>query len=167
MTLSYQRIVVPLDGSELAARALIHAETLATLANARLVLIQVVPSSAMLVSETTMSSTGLGLPTVDPFFSAAQYDSIEDTLNDEAQAILNEAAAPLRARNLQVDTVILMGAPADAILTYATQEKADMIVMSTHGRSGLSRLVYGSVAEAILRRAPCPILLIRAASEPQ
>jgi nucleotide-binding universal stress UspA family protein len=165
MTVSYQRILVPLDGSELAARAMPHAEALATLAGARLVLLQVIPSAAMLVSETAVGTPGLGLPTVDPFISASQYEAVEETLANEAKTTLDAAAAPVLANALQVDTVILKGTPADAILTYAKAENIDLIVMSTHGRSGLARMVYGSVAENVLRHAPCPILLVRVASE--
>lgn len=165
MTISYQRILVPLDGSELAARALPHAQALAALAGARLILLQVIPSTAMLVSETAVGTPGLGLPTVDPFLSASQYETVETTLAEEAQKILDEAAAPLRAESLPVDTIILKGMAADAILAYAKEEKIDLIVMSTHGRSGLARMVYGSVAENVLRHAICPILLVRVAGE--
>jgi nucleotide-binding universal stress UspA family protein len=164
MTVSYQRILVPLDGSELAAGAIPHAEALATLAKARLVLLQVVPSTAMLVSETAAASPSLGLPTVDPLVSSGQLETIEEAITTEANTILGEAAAALRAKSLQVDTVILQGAPADAILTYAKNEQIDLIVMATHGRTGLARALFGSVAESVLHHAACPVLLIRVAT---
>jgi nucleotide-binding universal stress UspA family protein len=165
MTVSYQRILVPLDGSERAATALLHAETIAKFANARVVLLNVIPSAAMLVSETAVSSPGMGLPTVDPYVSASQFEEVEQSLAQEAQTILESAATPLRANSLQVETVILKAAPADGILTYANENQIDMIVMSTHGRTGLARLVFGSVAESVLRRATCPVLLVRVAGE--
>ena len=165
MSLAYQRILVPLDGSERAAAALSHAETIASLAKARLVLLQVIPSSAMLISETAMASPSMGLPTADPFVSPTQYESIEQSLAIDAQKTLDEAAAPLRANGLEVETVMLQGTPAEAILVYATDNKVDLIVMSTHGRTGLTRIVFGSVAENVLRRSPCPVLLVRVASE--
>jgi nucleotide-binding universal stress UspA family protein len=164
MTVSYQRILVPVDGSELAAGAIPHAEAIATLAKAQVVLIQVIPTTAMLVSETASASPGLGLPTVDPFVSSAQFDSMEDTIVGEAKKTLETAAAALRASSLQVDTVIFQGAPSDGILTYANEHKIDLIVMATHGRTGLSRALFGSVAESVLHRAPCPVLLVRVAS---
>lgn len=165
MTISYQRILVPLDGSERAAAALPHAETLAKLTNARLVLLQVIPSAAMLISETAVSSPDMGLPTVDPFLSASQYETVENTLAQEAQTTLESAATPLRANSLQVETVILAGVPAEAILSYVSDNQIDLIVMSTHGRTGLARLVFGSVAESIVHRASCPVLLVRVAGE--
>ena len=161
MTVPYQRILVPLDGSARAAMALLHAETLAKLANARVVLLQVIPSAAMLVSETAVSTPGMGLPTVDPFLSASQYESVEKSLEEEARHTLNTAAAPFVAKSIPVETVILKGAPAEAILTYASEQKIDLIVMSTHGRTGIARLVFGSVAENVLHHASCPVLVVR------
>jgi nucleotide-binding universal stress UspA family protein len=165
MTVSYQRILVPLDGSERATAALDHAATLAKLANAHLVLLQVIPSAAMLVSETAVASPGMGMPTLDPYLSTTQYQSVEESLKEEARKHLDEAAAPLLANAIQVETVILQGAAADSILAYASEKNIDMIVMSTHGRTGLARLVFGSVAENVLRRATCPVLLVRVAGE--
>lgn len=165
MTVSYQRILVPLDGSHRAAVALDHAETLTTLAHARLILVHVLPSTAMLVSETAVATSDMGMPTIDPFLSTTQFDAVENSLEKEAAKSLTEAAAPLIAKSLQVQTVILKGAPADAILSYARQEAVDLIVMSTHGRTGLFRLVFGSVAESVLHHAPCPVLLVRVSGE--
>lgn len=165
MTVSYQRILVPLDGSERAAAALPHAETIAKFANARLMLIQVIPSTAMLVSETAVASPTLGMPTVDPYLSASQFQAVEEAMTSEAQATLDAAAAPLRERGIQTETVVLKGNPADSILAYAHENQIDMIVMSTHGRTGLARLVFGSVAESVLRNASCPVLLIRVETE--
>jgi nucleotide-binding universal stress UspA family protein len=165
MTLSYQRILLPLDGSARAAAAIPHAETIAKLANASLVMLQVIPSAATLITETAVSTPGMGLPTVDPYLSATQYESLKNSLIEEATTTLNEAAAPLIASGVQVETVVLKGAPADAILAYAEETKCDMIVMSTHGRTGLARLVFGSVAESVLHRATCPVLLVRVAGE--
>ena len=161
MTISYQRILVPLDGSELAALALPHAETIATLAGARLILIQVVPDAATMAVEATLPSTGVGMPTMDPYLAASQFESVEEELTKSAETTLAEAAAPLLAKSLPVETVVLKGTPADSIIAYAAENNVDLIVMSTHGRTGLRRLVFGSVAERVLHYATCPILLVR------
>lgn len=165
MSITYQHILVPLDGSERAASALDHAESIAKLSNAHLVLLQVIPSTAMLVSETAIATPGMGMPTIDPFLSATQFDSVEDALVKDATNTLNQAAKPLQDQGINVETVILSGLPADSIVTYAIEQKIDLIVMSTHGRTGLSRLLFGSVAESVLRHATCPIMLVRVASE--
>jgi nucleotide-binding universal stress UspA family protein len=165
MTVSYQRILVPLDGSSHAAVALDHAETLAALAHARLYLVNVLPSTAMLVSETAVATPGMGMPTIDPYLSTSQFDAVENSLEAEAAKTLTEAAALLMAKSIEVKTVVLKGAPADAILAFAKQEAIDLIVMSTHGRTGFLRLVYGSVAESVLHHSPCPVLLVRVSGE--
>jgi nucleotide-binding universal stress UspA family protein len=165
MTISYQRILVPLDGSEFAALAIPHAETIASLAGAHLTLIQVVPDAATMAVEATLPSTGIGMPTIDPYLAATQFESVEEELTKSAGTTLTEAAAPLLAKSLQVETVVAKGTPADSILAYATENSIDIIVMSTHGRSGLGRLVYGSVAERVLHHASCPILLVRVAAK--
>jgi nucleotide-binding universal stress UspA family protein len=165
MSIIYQRILVPLDGSERVAAALDHAATIANLAGARLSLIQVIPNAAMLVRETAVASPSIGLPTVDPYLSASQYESVEAALTQEAKATLESAAEKLRGDGITAETVLLKGAPADAILTFATENQTDLIVMSTHGRTGLARLVFGSVAESVLHRATCPVLLVRVAGE--
>lgn len=161
MTVSYQRILVPLDGSHHAAVALEYAVALATLAQAQLYLVNVLPSTAMLVSETAVATPGMGMPTIDPFLSTAQFDEVENSLEKEATKILTEAATPLIANSLKVKTVIIKGSPADAILAYAKQESVDLIVMTTHGRTGFSRIVYGSVAESVLHHSNCPVMLVR------
>lgn len=165
MTVTYQHILVPLDGSERAAAALDHAETLAKLANARMVLLQVIPSAAMLVNETAISSPGMGLPTVDPYLSAHQYESVETALTQEAKAMMDSTVKRLETHGVQAEAVLSKGAPAEVILAYAKENQIDLIVMSTHGRTGLARLVFGSVAESVLHHANCPVLLVRVAGE--
>ncbi len=63
--------------------------------------------------------------------------------------------------NVEYEHRLLLGDPAEMIVQLAEQEKADLIVMGTHGRSGLSRLLMGSVAEAVVRQAPCPVLTVK------
>jgi nucleotide-binding universal stress UspA family protein len=107
----------------------------------------------------------MGLPTTDPFLSASQYESVESALVQEAKSVLDAATSSLTAKGVQAESVILKGAPSDAIIAYASENNIDLIVMSTHGRTGLARLVFGSVAESVLHRAACPVLLVRVAGE--
>jgi nucleotide-binding universal stress UspA family protein len=165
MMVHYQRILVPLDGSERAAAALAHAETIAKLAGAQITLLQVVPSAAMLISDAAVRTPGMGLGTVDPFLSSSQFEEVETALTEEATNTLNSAAATLTSAGVKVDTVILQSHPADGILNYAGENDIDLIVMSTHGRTGIARLVFGSVAESVLHHATCPVLLIRVTGE--
>ncbi|HEV8585846.1 MAG TPA: universal stress protein [Methylomirabilota bacterium] len=136
-------VLVPLDGSRLAEGALATALGLAR-EGAALVLLRAVEAH--------------GTPFADP--AAAQVAAIR-----EAEDYLAGVAARLRdAGALEVETSVWYGPPAEAIADAARYRKADLIVMSTHGRSGLGRLVLGSVAESVLRSTSTPILLLRPAA---
>ncbi|MCW5850253.1 MAG: universal stress protein [Anaerolineae bacterium] len=136
----FTKILVPLDGSPLGERALPIAASIAQSVNASLLLVRAVWTR-------TISP---GLDNGESYHRAAQ----------EAEAYLEAVARRLGA-GVQVQ-VVTPHAPAPlGILQVAEQDKADLIVMTTHGRSGLSRWVYGSVAEAVLSRSPIPVLLVR------
>ena len=77
------------------------------------------------------------------------------------EAQLDDLAHVVRKRGLTAGSVVLGGIPSESIVTYARAQGCDVIVMGTHGRRGLSRLRYGSVAESVLRQAPCPVLTVR------
>lgn len=82
-------------------------------------------------------------------------------VREELEGRLAEFANLLREQGLVGRSVMRGGQPADEILNVVREEKADLIVMGTHGRRGLSRLLLGSVAEAVLRRAHCPVLAVK------
>lgn len=134
-------ILVPLDGSPLAERALPHAEAIATATGARIALIRAVQEQSFL---------GKDKP-------AARVTAMA-----EAEAYLTEIAALLMTRGFTVDTSVGYGDTSTTILAEAEDREANLIVMATHGRGGLGRLRYGSVAEAVLRRTEAPLLLVRA-----
>ena len=124
-------ILVPLDGSSLAERALPYAAALARAADARIVLERVAPPAA-------------------------------GDAEGEARDYLNGVAARLGEPGLSVEIVVAAGEAVAEIAEAARDRSADLLVMATHGRGGLGRWVYGSVAEALLARLPLPILLVRA-----
>ncbi|MCS6845482.1 MAG: universal stress protein [Caldilineales bacterium] len=144
----YRRLLVPLDGSALAERALGHAEALARLFDSELILLRVV------VSPYTLVAPDLILAGADPDLPA---------LRAHAEAYLRSVAGRLENQGMRVRTVVCDGPVAEMILDQAQAQEADLIVMSTHGRGGVRRWVYGSVAERVLQGAACPVLLIRAA----
>jgi len=118
---------------------------------AKLILLRVL--QAVLRPIVVMSSYGDVVDNVPPAFQ----DESEINLSKlYLKTVLDKFRLPARIR-------VIEGFPeADAIIDFAGQELVDLIVMSTHGRSGISRWVYGSVAEKILHHAPCPVLLVRA-----
>lgn len=158
MTLSYHHLLVPLDGSELAGQALPHAQEIARRAGARLTLLQVIPNVATLAPEPALPPGRLT--------AAIQTQAIQSQWQEQARAALEQTAQTLAGQGLNADAAVTIGYPADGILDYAQAQAVDLIVMSTHGRSGLARWVYGSVAARVVQRTACPVLLIRTVAGP-
>jgi len=144
--MAFKKILVPLDGSILAEHAIGTAAGLAAGG-----------ATVMLVR----AAEAHGLPGVDP--TDMQVDVVR-----EAEEYLARVAARLeRDGTKNVQTSVWYGPPVSAIVEAAQLRGADLIVMSTHGRSGLGRLILGSVAEAVLRSTTTPILLVRASEAPR
>jgi nucleotide-binding universal stress UspA family protein len=138
-------ILVPLDGSMVAEAALSHAECLARRLRGKLVLLRVVepPAPAFAYSGT------LAPPPVE----------IEP--HQDAELYLAVRAQRLSAEGVAVETFVRDGWPADVIAYGRGEWEADMIVMGTHGRTGVARLLLGSVAIEVVRRSPLPVMLVR------
>ena len=143
----YKRILLTLDRSALAEQALPHAVTLARACQAELELVSVVP---VLEREAMFDAGG----NVD---WDAQVRDFEEYLAGVASRI--------QEAGLSVRSEVRRGDIAEEILRHADEQQIDLIVMSTHGRSGLGRWVYGSIADRVLRFSPVPVLLIRTAEE--
>lgn len=151
----FRHIVVPLDGSELAERALSPALRMARAMSALAADGEDNGSPIRLVLLRASSPTSL--VAADPFL----YDELARMAQDEAQAYLNATAAKLSAAPVIIETRTMAGPAAEAVVHYAEENDADLIVLSSHGRTGGSRWVYGSVAEKVLHHAPCAIVIIR------
>jgi len=148
----YQRILVPIDGSPTAERGLAEAIKLGRLTGAQLRLIHVVDELSFALS----ASQGMTLT-----------GDVLDMLREAGAEILAQGAASVRAAGLQVDTVLkdsFAGRVSDLVISEASAWPADLIVLGTHGRRGVGRLFLGSDAETIVRSAPVPVLLLRAAA---
>jgi nucleotide-binding universal stress UspA family protein len=137
----YKRILIPLDGSALAEAVLPHVEELAKSGGAELVLLRV--ASAHL------------FPGADPI--EAQVAIVQ-----EAENYVADVAQRLQEKGISAEAKVRYGDPAEEILDHAARDQIDLIAMATHGRTGLKRVVLGSVAENVLRSAPVPMLLVRA-----
>ena len=146
----YERILVPLDGSALSEAILPFVERIAGPLDSQVILLTV-------VNLNVVASVGRGgiIPPVD-------------LTNQEAAALANlvPVKARLEAKGLRVKTLVTVGEVADRICRAAAAEGVDLIAMSTHGRGGLGRLMFGSVAELVIRQAALPVLLIRMAAVP-
>ena len=143
----FKKVMVPLDGSELAEQALAPACRIAEKFGGELLLVRVVTAEHSLPT--------LAYRAARPDGSATQLPRADV---DEAEAYLTNLKVP--AMGVPVRTLVLSGAPPELIIATAAESGVDLIVMSTHGRAGLMRLLYGSVAEAVLRGASVPVLLM-------
>lgn len=132
----YNRILVPLDGSDMAEGVLSQIEELASRNGTKVILLEV------------LSETGV-LP------STAQREY------NEARQYLEAIVHKLESQGIKAMATMCWGKPAEEIVDYARTHEVDLIAMSTHGRSGVSRWVFGSVAEKVLRSVFLPILNIR------
>ncbi len=151
----YSRILVPLDGSDLAEQVLPHAEAIAAKFGSTITLLLATDLPRVFLQ--TGAAPG-GMPVAVPVLNPSP---IVEGEHEAAVGYLDAVAQRLRATGVAVNYEQLDGAAAEVILERARQLPADLIAMTTHGRGGLGRLVYGSVADAVLRRAPCPVLLVR------
>lgn len=147
----YERILVPVDGSPTSLRGLDEAVRLATLTHASLRLIHVVDDLPLALSAEAYSPNLGELVTL---------------LREGGETILRDARAKVAATGIPVDTVLrdtFEGRVCDQVIDAAKDWQADLIVLGTHGRRGPGRVLLGSDAEQILRLAPVPVLLVRAA----
>ncbi len=146
----YQKIVVPLDGSELAECVLPHVEAVGKGCEVRdVILIRVIEP--------------LELPTRGGIaLSKDDLHQIETEQRTEADRYLKKIASRLKRKGLFVRTEVLQGKATEAIAEYTKKNNVDLIVLATHGRSGLSRWFWGSEADRILRSVCVPVLMVRA-----
>ena len=140
----YKKILVPLDGSELSKKALDPAEKLAKTFDAEIILFQVVPFMPI------YGSPELVTPLI-----------IDEKQKEAAERDLANLAEEMKKRGVKVAATVRTGQQvAVEIIDFAKESGIDLIVMSTHGRSGFTRWVLGSVTHKVLTRAETPILLI-------
>jgi len=141
----YKKILVPLDGSALAERAINHAAEIARGTGAELILLEVVQVPLAKVPEAGRSEEEKSIQEV-----AAQ-----------SKAYLDRLASRVSKEGVKVRTVVLEGAADGAILGFAHDEDVDILVMSTHGRTGLSKALMGSVAERVTLATKRPVMLVK------
>lgn len=157
MSIEYEQILVPLDGSDLAEQVLPYVETLAGRLGSRVTLLLATTHPVMYL-ETQAGPAGVpvALPVANP-------QPIIEGERRAARSYLEAVADRLKGHGFAVDYLQPEGRAAEAIVEAAQRLPADLIAMTTHGRGRLLEMVFGSVAEAVLHRAPCPVMLIRVA----
>jgi len=154
--LALKRILVPLDGSELAKQALPLAAELATCANAELILLEAVAPTI----EAYPGFRPVGRP-------QSQLADVLIAQRHQATKELDTLAGELRRQHLSVKVAVVNGHAAEVIIDEAARRGADLIVMATHGYSGLRRWAMGSVADKVLHATTTPLVLVRARASGQ
>ena len=139
----YKAILVPLDGSPLAEAVLPHAEALAKSEKAKIILLRV-----PIMPTTEFISR-------DPSVIAKILEDMEQQTRD----YIEEKVKSLKEKKIKVQGIIREGSIPDTIIAVAKETTADVITMSTHGRSGLQRILMGSVAEQVVSISPVPVML--------
>jgi len=145
--MEHTRILVPLDGSPAAERALEEALTLAKALQAGVVLLQVVPPIEDVLRERAMTLA---------------IDEVWEMQRHSALQYLNNVRTRPEWKDVVTEATVELGDPAETILEVCEKRGIDRIVMATHGRTGVKRWVFGSVAEKVLRAADRTVVLVRA-----
>ncbi|ODR83316.1 stress response protein [Haladaptatus sp. W1] len=144
----YDRILVPTDGSEETTCVIAHAAELAEAHGAELHAIYVINSS-----------TFASLP------MESSWEGVSDMLEEEGKSALEDARRVAEEYDVSLTTHLLEGPPNKEIVRYAELDGFDLIVMGTHGRGGIDRLLLGSVAERVVRASTVPVLTVRVGGE--
>ena len=146
----YKHIMVPLDGSELAECVLGHVVAVAKgCAVPKVTLIRVVTPITIYGTEFEGS---IGLP---------ELQKVEQENVVSARKYMDKQAALLKEKGIDAHTEVFFGNVLESLTEYAEKNQVDLIIIATHGRSGISRWVWGSVADRILRSAKVPVLMVR------
>ena len=146
----YQRILIPTDGSKLSAKAVQAAGQLAELTGAQLLFLNVVPRYPVSYFEGGMSVT------------AGEVGQIEKQWADKAQAMVDQLKVKAEARGLKAKALTVKSdLVAEAVIASAKKNKCDLIVMASHGRKGIKRLLLGSETTHVLTHSPLPVLVLR------
>jgi nucleotide-binding universal stress UspA family protein len=168
-----KKILIPLDGSTFSRSALEVLERLFPPASCAVTLLQVAPEPEAIVGHPprpVLSSAWVTpLPesprdielSRHPIYADQRRDNVRSQILDEMRGDLET----LQAAGYEASGQVRFGDPAQEIVDCADEEEMDLIVMATHGRSGVSRLVLGSVAERVLRHTPVPVVMLRPTSK--
>ena len=153
----YQKVLVPLDGSKLAENVLPHVEMMVKAGAGEVILTTVterISAHSYNVQLTPVSET---LPVLEP---VVKMPVSVGKMQRQGERYLNRIAKGLTKKGIKVRTSVLLGNPADEIGSLAEEEDVDLIIMSSHGRSGHSRWALGSISDKMLRASQVPMLLV-------
>jgi nucleotide-binding universal stress UspA family protein len=160
----YEHILVALDGSANAERVLPHVQALASKFGSRVTLLRATTPAIDLIPPGAVGMPAGDLTAYGRVPPELAYDQVELTIDAEAReaaAYLTGLADRMRDAGVEAEVDYPNDRASEAILARASTAGADLIAMTTHGRSGLARALLGSVADEVVRRSRCPVLLVR------
>ena len=139
----YKKILAPLDGSEFSKCSLEHVKAIARGCQVPEVILLMAPEPVQYYGEA----------------SGGWMEDLKRQAKDAAEKYIAEVADELKKEGIPTNGVIVSGRADEVILDYARKNKVDLIIMSTHGRSGVARWAFGSVADSVIRNSPIPVLI--------
>ncbi len=148
--IAIKTVLLPTDGSECSGKASGYALSFAKQYGARVVAIHVIDHRWEEQARLALAEVGQDMA-----------QRIREGRKEEGERILRDVADAAKRAGISVETVLVTGIPFDEILRLGKELPADLIIMGTHGRTGMSHLLLGSVAERVVRSAPCPVLTVR------
>ena len=143
----FGKILIPTDFSESAENASLYALSLAEKYGSKIYVAHVI--------EPFTYTSDLGIDMGD------QYQVMEAT----AKKFLDDIVTSIKEKHIDVEGILLSGEPFVEIIKYVKQEQINLIIMATHGRSGIEHILLGSVAEKVVRKSPCPVLTVKKAGQ--
>ncbi len=155
----YNKILVPLDGSKLSECAIDHIDSIANVKSSELVLLNILELTQPFSSMVEFQGSREAAVRMEQ-----EWQKVENQNYQKAQDYLNKEAEALKFKGIQAKIVVVKPEPgkgtAETILDYSQNNNIDLVVMSTHGRSGISRFTMGSVADRVVRHSKVPVLIV-------
>jgi len=155
----FKRLLVPLDGSRFGSRAIRYASEIARQFGGEVVLLQVIPRPTPIPATTGISPVMESPAGAEIAMQVALLDEKRETTR--GKRYLSNKARKIRSQNIKSSYQVMVGDPAQSIMEFAKIESIDLVVMTTHGKSGIKRAILGSVADRVIRDSGKPVLVVR------
>jgi len=153
----FKRLLVPLDGSRFGSRALRYATEVAQRFGAEVILIRVIrPTTPVIV----VGAHNVASPAESEIAVQAAFEADKRNAT-RAKRYLSDKIRAIKPRHIKASYQVAIGDPAQSIIEFSKKKNIDLVVMTTHGKSGLKRAVIGSIADVVIRESGKPVLVIR------
>jgi nucleotide-binding universal stress UspA family protein len=152
MTIDYKKIMIATDGSDCANLAIEKGIELARLSGGTVYAVYVMSTAYL----TTMDSGAYSFVDINPY-----WERIREALKNQGQQAVNYIKELGEAKGIKVESILLEGYPSDELIRYAEENKMDIVIMGTLGKTGVDRILLGSVAGNLVRHSKIPVMVVR------